>query len=921
MVTSNDIRIGAIHKATVPRPPPGTGIPQAMPTPPGTGIPQAMPTPPGTGIPQAIPQGGPSMPSMAQGGLSTMPQGDPRMLPFSDLASVSLNEDKDNAIFRAIKRLDQAGEKRSKEKENAKKENMVKMLAGIFESARRTGVRIPENMSPESGGLPTMSAAGGGRVVYRRESGVVDPEQTTAERNAIIQQIRDLAQNYGVATNYWDMTQPLSPENNPAYFAPSGDDPALAGMSMGQLVNYQYPGSGVPQNQIGGTTYGVPQGYGGFRAEHERLLGQLKEEPVGIRDFQPLGSVSDLSDTNISGSPQLPSSPPTDPTSLPTPADIQIYNEDRYGGLEDPNLPPLDAAQLRNLYRQQVGYFDTPPGPTDNTRRLLDQAYGRGTPVYDEVLAGLQPRPIANTEQAARRAFDNLPDDVKIVTEDTVTAAGGGGLLPLVRRLSMGPVRPNASEQELAERKRVQDWWERYTSDASRPDYSGGGGGPQVKPVPPPPVAPPVTGDPNYQPITSNTQLPTGLDEYGNQLRAREAGVYYSPTEKTQTADVFRPPPTSTPGTSPVSPPPVYPDGTIDELFEEDYPDMNPGVRGRGGEDIAAVLARLPDNLPDDVRDQIIEEHESDYRRQRTNADIAQKINEGFSGEKTSGGWGGYTPEYIDHAKTKGFELGREFTPQDHPGYFRPTGSPTDWQTLSKYISTGPPQRPWQPGDPPAPVMGQPAFRDATPADMQANPGGFGNMMQQLIPGWNATNAQNQLQNQYQPYQPQAQQAAGGFGGANLYGQTTGNAFGNQFGANPYAGTGGPMAPNMATGFGAANPYGQTGGNVFAAQGGGLYELAAGGEFSGRVPGDGGGMQDNVRMPIKEGANQVATLAVSPTEYVVDSHTMAALGNGNPDKGADHMDNVIKGIRRQAYGNDKQPNQIDGLRSLRSMMG
>jgi len=108
---------------------------------------------------------------------------------------------------------------------------------------------------------------------------------------------------------------------------------------------------------------------------------------------------------------------------------------------------------------------------------------------------------------------------------------------------------------------------------------------------------------------------------------------------------------------------------------------------------------------------------------------------------------------------------------------------------------------------------------------------------------------------------------------------------------------------------------------VFAAQGGGLYELAAGGEFSGRVPGDGGGMQDNVRMPIKEGANQVATLAVSPTEYVVDSHTMAALGNGNPDKGADHMDNVIKGIRRQAYGNDKQPNQIDGLRSLRSMMG
>ena len=56
---------------------------------------------------------------------------------------------------------------------------------------------------------------------------------------------------------------------------------------------------------------------------------------------------------------------------------------------------------------------------------------------------------------------------------------------------------------------------------------------------------------------------------------------------------------------------------------------------------------------------------------------------------------------------------------------------------------------------------------------------------------------------------------------------------------------------------------------VEAKGGGGLYELAAGGEFSGRVPGDGGGMQDNVYMPIQEGTEQVATLAVSPTEYVL----------------------------------------------------
>jgi len=109
---------------------------------------------------------------------------------------------------------------------------------------------------------------------------------------------------------------------------------------------------------------------------------------------------------------------------------------------------------------------------------------------------------------------------------------------------------------------------------------------------------------------------------------------------------------------------------------------------------------------------------------------------------------------------------------------------------------------------------------------------------------------------------------------------------------------------------------------VKAKSGGGLYELAAGGEFAGRVPGDGGGMQDNVYMPIKEGEEQVATLAVSPTEYVVDSHTMAALGNGNPDKGADYMDQVVKNIRQEAYGTNQQPNEIDGLASLQAnMMG
>ena len=101
---------------------------------------------------------------------------------------------------------------------------------------------------------------------------------------------------------------------------------------------------------------------------------------------------------------------------------------------------------------------------------------------------------------------------------------------------------------------------------------------------------------------------------------------------------------------------------------------------------------------------------------------------------------------------------------------------------------------------------------------------------------------------------------------------------------------------------------------------GGLIGMALGGRFEGRVRGDGHGMQDNVFMPIKEEGEQVATLAVSPKEYVVDAHTMSALGNGNADKGADVMDNVVENIREKAYGTDQQPNQINGLAALRPMM-
>ena len=107
---------------------------------------------------------------------------------------------------------------------------------------------------------------------------------------------------------------------------------------------------------------------------------------------------------------------------------------------------------------------------------------------------------------------------------------------------------------------------------------------------------------------------------------------------------------------------------------------------------------------------------------------------------------------------------------------------------------------------------------------------------------------------------------------------------------------------------------------IKAATGGGLMELAAEDEFSGIVEGEGHGMEDNVRMPIKEEGEQIGVLAVSPKEYVVDAYTMSALGNGNPDEGADIMDEVVENIREEAYGTREQPNEIDGLASLQSMM-
>ena len=107
----------------------------------------------------------------------------------------------------------------------------------------------------------------------------------------------------------------------------------------------------------------------------------------------------------------------------------------------------------------------------------------------------------------------------------------------------------------------------------------------------------------------------------------------------------------------------------------------------------------------------------------------------------------------------------------------------------------------------------------------------------------------------------------------------------------------------------------KTGGLVGLQHGGNYFDQIAG-KFTGIVGGEGHGMQDNIQMPIVQNGGQVATLAVSPKEYVVDAATMSALGNGNPDAGAKIMDNTIKHIRQQSFGTTKQPREIDGQETL-----
>jgi len=88
------------------------------------------------------------------------------------------------------------------------------------------------------------------------------------------------------------------------------------------------------------------------------------------------------------------------------------------------------------------------------------------------------------------------------------------------------------------------------------------------------------------------------------------------------------------------------------------------------------------------------------------------------------------------------------------------------------------------------------------------------------------------------------------------------------------------------------------------------------GMFSGMVEApEGDGMSDNVSFEVV-GDPQIKQAMLSPDEYVMDAFTVAALGNGSSDAGAEKLDEFRKALREKVYGKEAQPKQVDGAKEL-----
>ena len=107
-------------------------------------------------------------------------------------------------------------------------------------------------------------------------------------------------------------------------------------------------------------------------------------------------------------------------------------------------------------------------------------------------------------------------------------------------------------------------------------------------------------------------------------------------------------------------------------------------------------------------------------------------------------------------------------------------------------------------------------------------------------------------------------------------------------------------------------------------QGGLSAMLAEGGQgksgyFEGMVEGEGDGMDDTVNFKV-EGDPIIKRAKLSNEEYVMPADSVAILGNGSSDAGAEKLDDFIKYIRSKAFGTTEQQNEINASKELKGLV-
>ena len=141
---------------------------------------------------------------------------------------------------------------------------------------------------------------------------------------------------------------------------------------------------------------------------------------------------------------------------------------------------------------------------------------------------------------------------------------------------------------------------------------------------------------------------------------------------------------------------------------------------------------------------------------------------------------------------------------------------------------------------------------------------------------------------------------------SNLYGGPTGVVGQPARGAGPVGG----YVPQAASGGSLQDLYEGMGGNIQTFKG-----LVEGGEIGAD------GMSDDVEFEVIDGGEEGPDNALlSKDEYVIDAHSVAALGNGSTDAGADRLDKFVANLRNKAYNKGEQPKQLNGLKELATLM-